>query len=112
MNIIINDQDTFRKYRLPANIDYASDKKTPLRCQYNYCFPNGYGASVVMMRAPYSVKPERWELAVTRLYESGEWHLCYDTLITDDVISDLTGEDVCKILEKIICLPRKENNND
>jgi len=33
MNIIINDQDTFRKYRLPAKIKYASDMKTPISCQ-------------------------------------------------------------------------------
>lgn len=113
MNIIIPDQDTFRKYRSPADIEYGVDKKTPCRCQYKYHFPNGYGASVVQYESPFSVKPNGWELAVIKLDNvTDEWHLCYDTPITDDVIQDLTGEDICTILGEIICLPRKENNND
>lgn len=107
MNILIPDQDTFRKYRCPAIFTRGSDS-----CQYDYHFPNGYGASVVITRSLLSEKPERWELAVTKRYNSGEWHLCYNTPITDDFIADLTGEGVCEILEKIICLPIKEDNND
>lgn len=112
MNIIIPDQDTFRRYRSPADIEYGIDRKTPIRCQYKYYFPNGYGASIVQYDSPFYSNPLGWELAVIRCYESGEWHLCYDTPITDDVIPYLTGEEVCEILEKIICLPRKENDND
>lgn len=117
MNIIIPDQDTFRRYRSPADIEYGIDRKTPIRCQYKYYFPNGYGASVVQYNSPFCcdthyVKPLGWELAVIMKNASGEWHLCYDTPITDDVIPYLTGEEVCKILEKIICLPRKANNDD
>lgn len=112
MNIIIPDQDTFRRYRSPADIEYGIDRKTPIRCQYKYYFPNGYGASIVKYGLPFSVRSDEWELAVIERCSSGDWHLCYDTPITDDVIPDLTGEEVCEILEKIICLPRKENNND
>lgn len=109
MNIVIPDQDTFRKYRSPADIEYGIDKKTPVRCQYKYYFPNGYGASVIKLASPFSCIPEAWELAVIKQNNAtSAWHLCYDTPITNDVISGLTGEGVCELLKKITCLPGKE----
>lgn len=109
MNTAIPDQNTFRKYRSPADIKYGTDKKTPVRCQYKYYFPNGYGASVIKLAS--SCIPEAWELAVIKQNNvTGARHLCYDTPITDDVISGLTGEGICKLLEKIIRLPGEEIN--
>lgn len=66
-----------------------------------YKFGNGYGASVI--RSIFSKGHEEglWELAVIDIYEDGYFELCYDTPITDDVIGNLTGEEVNEYLKKI-----------
>lgn len=68
-----------------------------------YRFENGYGASVIC--TPYSFGgPEGLkELAVIKFYGPGErdWHINYDTPITDDVLGYLTDEEVEGYLELI-----------
>lgn len=80
--------------------------------QYIFKFDNGYGASVIKFPGSYGYHNDLWELAVTKYDESGEWNLCYDTPITDDVIGHLTEEEVRDLLKKISELvneKRKEN---
>jgi len=60
--------------------------------QTKYSFPNGYGASVI---SGESIR--QFEVAVLE----ADGSLCYDTQITDDVISGLDVEGVYKILDKI-----------
>jgi len=64
--------------------------------QYEYTFPNGYGASVIKHSYSYGGKDGKWELAVLKGDE-----LCYDTEITDDVLGHLTTGEVNAILDKI-----------
>lgn len=73
--------------------------------QYLFKFENGYGASVIQF--DYSC---RWELAVIYFYDEDEWHLCYDTPITDDVIDGLTDEEVNDILRLIKALDKLPND--
>lgn len=65
--------------------------------QYVFAFPNGYGASVIKTPWSYGWANDLWELAV--LFDG---HLCYDTPITDDVLPDLTDEEVLEYLDKIL----------
>jgi hypothetical protein len=60
--------------------------------QTKYSFPNGYGASVISGEGI-----RQFEVAVLE----ADGSLCYNTQITDDVISGLDVEGVYKILDKI-----------
>lgn len=75
-------------------------------------FPNGYGASVVrstnigLWGSTYGAIEGLWELAVIKFSPaSGEWKICYDTKITDDVIGWLEPEDIDELLVRIKALP-------
>tara|TARA_R110002020_G_scaffold189911_2_gene389265 strand:- start:226 stop:501 length:276 start_codon:yes stop_codon:yes gene_type:complete len=62
-----------------------------------YRFENSrYSASVVCHEYSYSSPVGKWELAV--LYNG---KLCYTTPITDDVITNLSDDEVQKILAQI-----------
>ena len=60
--------------------------------QTKYSFPNGYGASVISGEGI-----RQFEIAVLE----ADGSLCYNTEITDNVISGLDVEGVYKILDKI-----------
>ncbi|MES2781910.1 MAG: hypothetical protein V4657_03875 [Pseudomonadota bacterium] len=65
-------------------------------------YPNGYQASVVKFNGSYGFKQGLYEMAV--LDDDG---LCYDTPITDDVLRNLTEDDVTETLKAIAALPAK-----
>ncbi len=69
-------------------------------------FGNGYGASIVRGPYTYGGRDGLYELGVILFdVESGEWHLTYDTPVTNDVIGHLTEEDVERTLVEIHDLP-------
>lgn len=68
--------------------------------QYVFKFANNYGASVVKHSGSYGCNEELWELAVIHFCDD-EWHLTYDTEITDDVLGYLSNQDVLDLLAKI-----------
>ena len=70
------------------------------RYQYVFRFDNGYGASVIKHAYSYGYEEDLWELAVLEFYD-GDYHICYDTEITDDVIGYLTDKEVCAYLDRI-----------
>jgi hypothetical protein len=70
--------------------------------QYEFEFPNGYGASVVKHNISYGNEDDLFELAVT---DGGS--LCYTTHITDDVIGWLNNEGVLRYLDEIKNLNRE-----
>lgn len=81
--------------------------------QITYRFANGYGASVVRscrmpygLGATYGAQSGLWELAVVKFTGplDDDWHLVYDTPITDDVIGRLTEDDVEELLSRIKAL--------
>ena len=74
--------------------------------QYIFRFANGYGASVIKHMGSYGSRQDLWELAVIKFYGDGydDWHLNYDTPITDDVLGYLTDEDVRNHLSEIKAL--------
>ncbi len=69
--------------------------------RYIFRFENNYGASVV--RVPgisYGYEQGLWELAVIQWFKD-EWHITYNTDITDDVLGYLTDSSVKVFLQKI-----------
>ena len=69
--------------------------------EYIFKFVNGYGASVIKFRGSFGYRIGLWELGVIKYDENGEWELCFDTPITDDVIGNLTEEEVRELLKEI-----------
>ena len=66
-------------------------------------FENEYGASIVSHSGSYGYEEGQVELAVLKWYGPGnyDFHLCYDTYITDDVIGHLTTDEANAIVEQI-----------
>jgi hypothetical protein len=64
-------------------------------------FSNGYGVSVVRFKKAYSDRgygsytsnENEWEVAVIT-GTPDDWHICYDTHITNDVLGHLTEGEV------------------
>jgi hypothetical protein len=73
--------------------------------QHVYRFGNDFGASVVRHSFSYGHHAGLWELAVLR-FEGSDWHLTYDTDITDDVIGHLSESDVAELLDRIAALDK------
>lgn len=90
----------FEKY-LYKYIDRTPDWHNQDAVQYIFKFPNGYGASVIKNPGSYGNHRDLWELGVLYFVDDEEWHLCYDTEITDDVIGYLSDDKVCELLAKI-----------
>lgn len=88
----------------------------PTGSQRVYRFANYYGASVVCFAdadigGSYGFANRSWELAVILWIGKGGigdggFILVYDTPITDDVLGDLSEEDVDRVLEQIKGLPK------
>lgn len=82
--------------------------------QLFYKFPNGYGASVTRYLiakgwgGSYGAEDGLWQLAV--LNQSG--HPCYNTSVTDDVLGNLTPEEVKATLAEIMNLPPYQEGDD
>lgn len=69
-----------------------------------YRFDNGFGASVVRFRGSYGFEKGLWELGVIKFEsEAGfdNFHLTYDTPITDDVLGYLKWSGVERLLKRI-----------
>jgi len=64
--------------------------------QKEYQFDNGYGASVICHAGSYGGKRGLWELAVLL-----HGIICYDSVITNDVLGHLTTEEVYEQLKAI-----------
>lgn len=78
-------------------------------------FPGGYGLSVVRFKYPYSNRylsytdDKTWEVAIIKGTKD-QWEICYETQITNDVLTYQTEEDINKIIKHIKRLYNGENN--
>ena len=71
--------------------------------QYRICFPKvGYGASVIKLPGSYGYENDLWELALlSDPNGDGNWSLEYTKLVNDDVLGNLTDNEVNKVLKFI-----------
>jgi hypothetical protein len=68
--------------------------------QARHFFDNGYGISVVRFKGSYGYEEGLYESAVLKGTEEN-WHICYDTPMTSDVLGDQTEEEVEVLLYEI-----------
>ena len=73
--------------------------------QAKHFFPNGYGISVVMFRGIagggyYGYEEGMYESAVLKGTEE-DWEICYDSVITDDVLGYQSEEEVEVLLHDV-----------
>jgi len=71
-------------------------------------FDNGYGLSVLsgwdgsagFFSGPYA-EANTYEAAIIKQQEDGEYDLCYDTHLTDDVFKYLTEDELIHIIDEV-----------
>jgi hypothetical protein len=71
-------------------------------------FDNGYGLSIIsgwdgspgFFRGPYA-GADTYEAAVIKQAEDGEYDLCYDTHLTDDVLKYLTEDELIHVIDEV-----------
>ena len=102
-NLCLKLNDEFKDFvieRTEWNDIFNSDRKG---IRYKICFPKvGYGASVIKLPGSYGYENDLWELALLSNYNSvGNWNLEYTKLVNDDVLGNLTDNEVNKVLKFI-----------
>ena len=102
-NLCLKLNDEFKDFvteRTEWNDIFNSDRKG---IRYRICFPKvGYGASVIKLPGSYGYENDLWELALLSNYNSvGNWNLEYTKLVNDDVLGNLTDNEVNKVLKFI-----------
>ena len=102
-NLYLKLNDEFKDFvisRTEWNDIFDSDRKG---IRYKICFPKvGYGASVIKLPGSYGYENDLWELALLSNYNSvGNWSLEYTKLVNDDVLGNLTDNEVNKVLKFI-----------
>lgn len=102
-NLCLKLNDEFKDFvtrRVDWNDIFNSDRKG---IQYRICFPKvGYGASVIKLPGSYGYENDLWELALLSNHDNlEEWNLAYTKLVNDDVLGNLTDNEVNKVLKFI-----------
>lgn len=85
---------TFEDLKFEDHLHFAGGKAAKL------FFDNGYGISVINGYGSYTSDLSEWEIAVLHGNDK-DWSISYNTDITDDVIGNLSKEEVTKIMAKI-----------
>lgn len=102
-NLCLKLNDEFKDFvteRTEWNDIFNSDRKG---IRYKICFPEvGYGASVIKLPGSYGYENDLWELALlSDPNGAGNWNLEYTKLVNDDVLGNLTDNEVNKVLKFI-----------
>ena len=102
-NLYVTLNDEFKDFvirRADWNKSSNPDRKG---IQYRICFPKvGYGASVIKLPGSYGYENDLWELALlSDPNGDGNWNLEYTKLVNDDVLGNLTDNEVNKVLKFI-----------
>lgn len=96
MNIVLQIADEFKPYLVNS---YGSFDDV----HYIFKFPNNYGASVIKCKGSYGYGRDLWEMALIFFDEEDdtEYEITYEHDF-DDVIGELTDDQVNELLRKII----------
>ena len=68
--------------------------------QAKHFFDNGYGVSVVKFPYSYGYEERLYEVAILKGVAE-KWEICYDTVITNDVIGYQSVEDIDNLLSQV-----------
>jgi hypothetical protein len=68
--------------------------------QAKHFFDNGYGVSVVSFPGSYGFRDGLYESAVLKGTEE-DWEICYDTVLTNDVLGYQSEEEVEVLLHDV-----------
>ena len=90
----------FQEYLKEVDYDFLDGSR------YIFIFENEYGASVISLIGSYGGREGLWEIAVLKNDGNGNYNICYDSGITDDVIGYLSDEQVNEYLGMIKNLSR------
>jgi hypothetical protein len=85
---------------IPADCSHSNGHND----QWEYHFPNGFGASVVQGPYTYGGDSGLFELAVLAR-DGDDWSLTYETPVTNDVLGWLDLPKVAETLVQIAALP-------
>lgn len=85
--------DDYKKYEVPIPEVHEG-------FNHWFKFNNNYGASVIKHKFSYGYEDDLFELAVL-YFEDDKPYITYSTPITNDVIGNLTNEEVIELLERI-----------
>ena len=84
-----------------SNLQFNPHKNYPdTGVQAKHFFGNGYGVSVVSFPGSYGFRDGLYESAVLKGTEEN-WHICYDSVITSDVLGHQTEEEVEVLLHDV-----------
>lgn len=86
--------DEKKKYLIGENNIYGG-------VQFIYKFDNSFGASVIKHKKSIGYDNDLWELAVLRFDTKHIRGICFDSGITQNVLTNLTNDDVLTYLNKI-----------
>ena len=84
------------------SLDFQQHPNWPDGIRAKLEFPNGYTASVIQFPYSYGGTNGLYELAII----NADNELDYTTPITDDVLGDLSKDDVTQLLQRIADLPK------
>lgn len=84
-----------------SDLDFQPHSNYPdTGVQAKHFFDNGYGVSVVSFPGSYGFREGLYEVAILEgLAEN--WNICYDTVITDDVLGHQSEEEVEVLLYEV-----------
>ena len=84
-----------------SNLQFNPHKNYPdTGVQAKHFFDNGYGVSVVSFPGSYGFRDGLYESAVLKGTEE-DWEICYDSVITDDVLGYQSEEEVEVLLHDV-----------
>ena len=84
-----------------SNLQFNPHKNYPdTGVQAKHFFDNGYGVSVVSFPGSYGFRDGLYESAVLKGTEE-DWEICYDTVLTNDVLGYQSEEEVEVLLHDV-----------
>lgn len=84
-----------------SDLDFQPHRNYPDNgIQAKHFFENGYGVSVVKFPGSYGYEQGLYEVAILKGVAE-KWEICYDTVLTDDVLGYNSEEEVEVLLYEV-----------
>ena len=83
-----------------SDLDFQPHPHIKFGNQAKHFFDNGYGVSVVRFPGSYGYEEGLYEVAILK-GNAENWNICYDTVLTDDVLGRQSEEEVEVLLYEV-----------